>query len=113
MAAAGFKRTAVTITAGRPSTYSSSPGVRRGFCGACGTSLSYENERWPDDIHLMVAIFDRPESFAPQLHIFAGARLPWLHLADDLPRYRTTPSAGERMDESQKSDVRCQKDAAR
>ena len=97
MAAAGFKRPALTFMAGRPRYYPSSPGVRRGFCAACGTTLSYENERWPDDVHVMVAVFERPELLVPQFHIFAEERLPWLHLADGLPRYRTTPSAGERM----------------
>ena len=64
MAAAGFPRQAVSIERGQMSYYASSPGVRRGFCGTCGTSLSYENARWPGDIHLMIGAFEkfRPRS---------------------------------------------------
>ena len=98
MAAAGFPRDAVKVERGQISYYASSPGVRRGFCGTCGTALSYENERWPADIHLMVGALERPELLPPQFHIFAEEQLAWLHLADGLPRYRTTPSDGRLME---------------
>ncbi len=98
MAAAGFPRQAVSIERGQMSYYASSPGVRRGFCGTCGTSLSYENARWPGDIHLMIGAFERPDALRPQFHIFAEDRLPWLKLADGLPQYRTTPSDGRLME---------------
>lgn len=98
MAAAGFPRQAVSIERGQMSYYTSSPGVRRGFCGTCGTSLSYENARWPGDIHLMIGAFERPDALQPQFHIFAEDRLPWLKLADGLPQYRTTPSDGRLME---------------
>ena len=98
MGAAGFSREAVTLERGEMRYYASSPGVRRGFCARCGTALSYENKRWPKDIHLMIGAFEQPDLFKPQFHIFAGEQLPWLKLADGLPRYRTTPSAGELMD---------------
>ena len=98
MAATGFPRQAVSIERGQMSYYASSPGVRRGFCGTCGTSLSYENARWPGDIHLMIGAFERPDALQPQFHIFAEDRLPWLKLADGLPQYRTTPSEGRLME---------------
>jgi hypothetical protein len=100
-AAAGFARSRVKLEGATLAKYCSSAGVLRGFCRACGTSLSYENERWPDDIHLFAGAFDAPERLQPQFHIFAADRLPWLHLADGLPRFRTTPSAGEVMEPGQ------------
>lgn len=93
--AAGFPRAAVTFTGKEPSTYASSAGVTRSFCSACGTSLSYQSEQWPEDIHLMAGAFDEPERLEPEFHIFADEKLPWLCLADPLPRFRTTPSAGD------------------
>ena len=93
--AAGFKREAVTLGGATFATYTSSPGVQRHFCRTCGTSLAYENTRWAGDIHLMAGAFDTPERLRPLFHVFAGERLPWLCLTDDLPRYRTTPSAGD------------------
>ena len=98
MAAAGFPRQAVSIERGQMSYYASSPGVRRGFCSTCGTALSYENERWPGDIHLMIGAFERPDALQPQFHIFAEDRLPWLKLADGLPQYWTTPREGRLME---------------
>ena len=98
MGAAGFPRDCVSVTRGALTYYASSTGVRRGFCGRCGTALSYENQRWPGDVHLMIGAFDDPASLAPQFHIFAEEQLPCLHFDDSLPRYRTTPSAGEMME---------------
>jgi hypothetical protein len=95
VACCGFRREDVAFTGATPTYYSSSPGVRRGFCARCGTSLTFESTRWPEDVHLMVGNFDAPESFTPQCHVFAAERMPWLHFADGLPRYRTTPSAGD------------------
>ncbi len=43
----------------------------------------------------MAGAFDEPEILEPEFHIFAGEQLPWLCLADPLPRFRTTPSAGD------------------
>lgn len=91
----GFRREDVAFAGATPTYYTSSPGVRRGFCARCGTSLTFESMRWPDDVHLMVGNFDAPESFTPQCHVFAAERLPWLRFADGLPHYRTTPSDGE------------------
>lgn len=95
VAACGFRRGDVAFSGAAPTYYNSSPGVRRGFCARCGTSLTFESTRWPDDVHLMVGNFDSPESFTPQCHVFATERMPWLRLADGLPRYRTVPSAGD------------------
>ena len=95
VAASGFRREDVAFAGAAPTYYTSSPGVRRGFCARCGTSLTFESTRWPDDVHLMVDNFESPESFTPQCHVFAGERMPWLRFADGLPRYRTVPSAGD------------------
>jgi hypothetical protein len=93
----GFRRADVALAGLAPTYYESSPGVRRGFCPRCGTSLTFESARWPDETHLMASNFDDPADFMPQCHVFAGERLPWLHFADGLPQYRTVPSAGDLM----------------
>jgi hypothetical protein len=91
----GFRRGDVVSSGMAPCYHESSPGVRRGFCPRCGTSLTFESTRWPDDIHLMASNFDNPADFMPQCHVFAGERLPWLHFADGLPQYRTVASEGD------------------
>ena len=92
VAAAGFARTAVRISGVTLQSFKSSAGVRRSFCSRCGSSIAYENRRWPADLHLMLGAFDEPERLAPDFHIFATEQLQWLRLADDLPRHPTTPS---------------------
>lgn len=70
-----------------PAVFASSPGVTRKFCPHCGTPLSYQAEKYPDEIHLHIGVFDRPEDLVPQAHWHTSERVPWLELADDLPRH--------------------------
>jgi len=82
----GMLRDKVTWT-GHRLRRESSPGVFRDFCGDCGTPLSYESRRWPTETHLYAATLDHPEAFVPQAHVFWSERLPWMTIADDLPKY--------------------------
>jgi len=70
--------------------FASSPGVRRGFCAACGAPLTYESDRFPGEVHFHVSAFDRPQALPPGFHVFCEERLPWLEIADDLPRHAAT-----------------------
>jgi hypothetical protein len=88
-------RAALRFTKGEPRYYHSSPGVRRGFCGACGTPLSYENESRPSDIDLYAMTLDDPTHLRPVSHVFAAEQLPWLEILDELPRYATTNEGGK------------------
>ena len=82
-----------------PAVYESSPGVRRLFCRHCGTPMAYDADRFPDEIHFYAATLDEPADFVPEFHVHYGERLPWLALADALPRYRRGTS-GPRMEEA-------------
>lgn len=96
---AGF-RPADVQWGGRPrALFASSPGVQRGFCRDCGSPMSFAGDKWPGEIHLFVASFDDPALLRPTLHVHAGEQLAWLHLADGLPRYRTTPRDGPPLPE--------------
>lgn len=75
--------------------YQSSKIAKRGFCPTCGTQMSFESARWPDEIHLYGASLDDPERFSPSLHCHYAERLSWLHLSDDLPRFPSTADAAE------------------
>lgn len=79
---AGFERDKVRIVQGALARFSSSPGVHRGFCSTCGSTLTYEGDRWPTEIHLHVGAFDDPAPFAPKGQAFAEERVAWLHLAE-------------------------------
>jgi len=57
--------------------FRSSPGALRGFCGACGSTLSFEGENLPEMIHIHVGALDNPGDFAPTGTVRAEERLAW------------------------------------
>ena len=77
---AGYAAEKVTVIKGTPAEYASSPGVRRGFCPKCGSTLTYRGDRWPGEVHIHVGAFDDPAAFPPRGHAFAEERLRWMHL---------------------------------
>ena len=77
----------VTFTTGERAIHESSKGVRRGFCSACGTPLTYESERFPGEVHFYVGTCDEPGSLPPSFHVFHEERLAWLEISDSLPRH--------------------------
>jgi hypothetical protein len=86
-----FPSDAFALERGALAVYASSPGVLRGFCGRCGTTLSFTADFLPGLIDLTIASFDEPERLPPQLHMWERKRLPWLVLGDDLPRHAELP----------------------
>ena len=90
----GVPKTACRFTGKEPSVYDSSPGVRRLFCGRCGSPMAYESDRFPDEIHLYAASLDRPEDYVPQGHVYCAEQLPWFDVRDSLPRHPAGGSSG-------------------
>ena len=70
----------VTVTEGTIAKFSSSPGVTRGFCPRCGSTLTCASERLPTETHYYVGAFERAAELEPRGELFAGERLPWLRL---------------------------------
>ena len=69
--------------------------VRRQFCATCGAQMTYQNQIWPSETHLYAACLDDPAQFEPQAHYHWGERVPWLILADDLPKHAGSANAEE------------------
>ena len=86
-----FQESQVRFLSGAPTTYASSPGARRGFCAVCGTPISFAADYMPGLIDLTIGSLDQPEKLAPTLHYWDSRRLPWVHLADELPRHPELP----------------------
>ena len=84
---AGYHLAQLTYTADLPASYSSGDGVKRSFCGQCGSPISYQSDRWPDQVHLYLGIFDDPHEMHPEAHVKCEEKIAWLNLDDDLPRY--------------------------
>ena len=82
-----FERARFEVTHGALTQYRSSAHVLRGFCSACGTCLSYYNELRPTEMDVTLACLDDAERFVPAMHVWVADKLPWVVLADDLPKY--------------------------
>jgi hypothetical protein len=87
---AGYRPESVTWNGDTAAAYASSPGVTRRFCPTCGTSLTFESTRWPDEVHLFVATMNDPDAFEPDRHVYMEDRIAWMHMADGLPRFQQT-----------------------
>ncbi len=86
-------RAGLRFTSGSPAAFHSSPGITRRFCGRCGTSLTYENEKL-DEVDITICSLDQPGELAPKDHTHAAGRLPWDPICDGLPAYDVLRTTG-------------------
>jgi len=89
---AGFEKSRFHLLKGAVATYESSPGVLRGFCARCGTTLTYQKdprvlEGAQDDIYIATRTLEDPNAYPPDEHVFYGERVAWLNVEDKLPHY--------------------------
>ncbi len=84
---ATFAKDTFVITSGNMTEYHSAPGVTRGLCSTCGTSLTYEHEDRDGQVDVTLTSFDDPSGFSPSAHIWVDDRLPWVIIDDGLPQY--------------------------
>lgn len=85
---AGFpsERFSIEPGAGQPTWYESSPGAQRAFCARCGSPMFFQSTRWPGEMHIARALFADPLDREPSAHVFYEMHVPWLTIADDLPK---------------------------
>jgi hypothetical protein len=81
------------VTKGTIKKCSINDGIERGFCGDCGTTLTYgatehvDGQDWSGDAWFAAATLDDPSICNPQTHVFVSHRQPWIKLADGLPNF--------------------------
>ncbi|WP_127111905.1 GFA family protein [Shimia sediminis] len=71
--------------------FESSPGILRGFCGTCGSSLTFRGEGW-DEVGITIASLDNPNAITPQSNVFLKEKLHWLLINEDMRNYDGFPS---------------------
>ncbi len=70
-------------TRGAPTHFQSSDQVKRGFCAACGTPLTFD---YSDTvIDLAVFAFDDPSAVTPEIQLARESRALWIDHVADLP----------------------------
>jgi hypothetical protein len=65
------------------------PKVLRGFCGSCGTALTYWEADWPTEFSLTIASLDDPGLVVPADHTWMAHAVPWDSPTDGLPQHQT------------------------
>ena len=78
-------------TRGEPKKFRSSNFAFRGFCGECGTPLTYEA---PDGIALAIGAFDDPSGLAPVIQWGIESKLPYVDHVPELPGEVTMADQG-------------------
>ena len=82
-----------TFIQGQAKVCEKSPGIKRGFCGQCGTTLTYDAEQevegqdWSADAWFSATTLDDPSIIAPQTHVYVSHKQPWIKLNDGLPTF--------------------------
>jgi uncharacterized glyoxalase superfamily protein PhnB len=76
-----------TLLSGSPVTYRSSAHVDRGFCGKCGTPLTYVHDSAPDTVELTTASLDHPSAMQPTREIWLSDKLPWVPVNQELDHH--------------------------
>ncbi len=92
---ATFHRERFKLTRGQLRERHSSPGVTRGHCADCGTSLTYEHVDRAGQVDIAVVAFADPGAFDPVSHIWVEDQLGCVRLDDGLPRYTKTAGTAQ------------------
>lgn len=93
----GFMSDHFDWTGTPPNVYNSSPGVERGFCPNCGSTLSFAR---PDrgEISVFAGVLDNPNGLTPGGHAFFEHHMDWLIISDEAPRWDRHPPGNEDRD---------------
>jgi hypothetical protein len=81
------------VTKGQIKVCETSPGVERGFCGNCGTSLTYvakggvSGQDWTGQVWFLAPTLDDPSIVLPKAHVYVSHQQPWVKLNDGLPTH--------------------------
>lgn len=75
--------------------YRSTTAARRGFCCRCGSTLFFESDNWPGEIHIALANMEGAIDRAPAAHVFYDSNVSWAEVGDDLRRLGGRSGTGE------------------
>jgi hypothetical protein len=89
-----FPTDGFAFTKGEPTFYNSSPGKVRGFCGRCGTSLTYQREERPQHMDMTTVSLDNPDAFAPTKEIWLREKIAWEEANPRIPHFPESSKKG-------------------
>lgn len=65
--------------------------VLRQFCATCGSPIRTLSAAAPHIAIVKVATADDPGRFAPSIHVWTSAALPWVEIPANLPQFPRNP----------------------
>ena len=83
-----FARSRFETVRGDFAGFRSSDPVRRTFCAACGTPLTYEHRDQPDFVDVTTCTLDDPDRFPPTHHSWLSHDVAWVQFGDGLPTFQ-------------------------
>jgi hypothetical protein len=89
-----FRSADFAFIAGQPTSFNSSPGVVRTFCGSCGTPLTYQRTSETDTIDVTTVTLDAADEFAPTREVWTAHKVAWQRLNETLQHYPRSSSEG-------------------
>ncbi len=81
------RRADFRFTQAQPAAYRSSDHATRRFCATCGTPLTFETTRHPDEIDVTTCSLDDPGALPPHDQVETATRLAWVSLEPALPAW--------------------------
>ena len=86
----GVKPENLEVSKGEIAYCETSPGIMRGFCGRCGSSLTYGGEG-RNDIGVTAATLDDPAAATPESNVYLDHKQPWVIVDERLRPYDKLP----------------------
>ncbi len=78
------------VTKGEITYCETSPGMHRGFCGRCGSSLEGHGDGWEDSF-VTAASLDDPKIVKPVTNIYLDHQQPWVIIDETLRCHEKFP----------------------
>jgi hypothetical protein len=78
------------VTKGEIKYCESSPGMLRGFCATCGSSLEGHGDDW-DEFYVTSASLDDPTIADPVTNVYLDHQQPWVKIDETLRCYEKFP----------------------
>jgi hypothetical protein len=85
-----YRRSDVAMS-GTLKYYRSSEFAKRGFCGDCGSPISYEGDAEPKVIWLTAGTHDDAGSLPQRAHVYVEDKLPWVEIPMGLKQWARWP----------------------
>jgi len=86
----GAKPENFAVTKGEIAICETSPGVHRGFCARCGSSLTFAGDDWTD-VAITAASLDDTSFVKPESNVYLDHRQPWVIIDEGLRCYDKLP----------------------